>query len=156
MSFANRSVMDRVLHAPPPEGARVTLVFYWWCQSVAIHHQHLCSHLVGGCRAADYWLFLQGFQGSAKLSRRYRSLSFTVVTWTMHPDLILTEVGCVVPEPEEPSMAGHRPRFLRPSEIIHSKQDMLQFPVFIKVLEVHDFTLPNHSSDKGVVQAVIQ
>jgi hypothetical protein len=49
--------------------------------------------------------------------------SYMVVAWTMHPYLIPTEVRCVVPESEEPSMVGQRQLFLHASEIIHSKQD---------------------------------
>jgi hypothetical protein len=33
-------------------------------------------------------------------------------------------------------------------EIIHSKLDTLQFRVFIKVLEVHDFSIPDDSGDE--------
>jgi hypothetical protein len=57
--------------------------------------------------------------------------SYLVVAWTRHPNLIPTEVGCVVPEPDEPSVVGHA------EEIIHSKQDALQCCAFI---EVHDFS----------------
>jgi hypothetical protein len=53
--------------------------------------------------------------------------SYMAVAWTMHPDLIPTEVGCVVLEPEGPSVVGQRPLFLCASEIIHFKKDILQF-----------------------------
>jgi hypothetical protein len=73
--------------------------------------------------------------------------SYVVVAWTMHPDLIPTEVGCVVLELEGTSEVGQRPLFLCASEIIHSRQDNLQFQVFIELLEVHDFSLPSHHGD---------
>jgi hypothetical protein len=72
-----------------------------------------------------------------------------VVTWAFDPSLIPQEVGCIVPEPEGPSMVGVRPLFLRASEIIHSRQDTLQFRAFIHILEIHDFTPPSDSSDEG-------
>jgi hypothetical protein len=53
--------------------------------------------------------------------------SYLVVAWTMHLDLIPTEVGCVVMELEGPSVVGQHLFFLQPSEIIHSKMGMLQF-----------------------------
>jgi hypothetical protein len=38
---------------------------------------------------------------------------------------------------------------LRANEIIHSTQDPLQFRAFVQMLEVHEFTLPDSSSDEG-------
>jgi hypothetical protein len=35
--------------------------------------------------------------------------------------------------------------FLRANEVIHLKCDTLQFRVFIKILESHDFNLPSDS-----------
>jgi hypothetical protein len=57
---------------------------------------------------------------------------FFVVAWAIHPNLIPDEVGCVVPEPEEEQVVGVRPLFLREDEIIHSKQDTLQFRPFMR------------------------
>jgi hypothetical protein len=37
------------------------------------------------------------------------------------------------------------PLFLGSNEIIHSKCDTLQFRVFIRILEIHDFNLPSDS-----------
>jgi hypothetical protein len=39
------------------------------------------------------------------------------------------------------------PLFIQASELIHFKSDMLQFWVFIRVIEVHDFTIPLNSDD---------
>jgi hypothetical protein len=53
--------------------------------------------------------------------------SFMVVAWTMHPDLIPTEMGCVVPEPEGPSEVGQRPLFLRVGELILSNYIVMTY-----------------------------
>jgi hypothetical protein len=50
---------------------------------------------------------------------------FLAVAWSLHLDLIPSEVGCVILEPKEPSIVGQRPLFLREEEIIHSKQSTL-------------------------------
>jgi hypothetical protein len=73
---------------------------------------------------------------------------FFVVAWAIHPNLISVEVGCVVLEPEGESVVGVHPLFLRAEELMHSKQDTLQFWVFVHVLEVHDFTISESSSDE--------
>jgi hypothetical protein len=54
---------------------------------------------------------------------------FLVVAWAIHPDLILVEVGCVIPEPEEPFVQGELPLFLHAEEAIHYKRNTIQFPV---------------------------
>jgi hypothetical protein len=72
---------------------------------------------------------------------------FLAVAWSLHLDLIPSEVGCVIPEPKEPSIVGQRPLFLREEEIIHSKQSTLQFRVFVKIVEIHDFSPTDDSSD---------
>jgi hypothetical protein len=64
-------------------------------------------------------------------------------------DLIPSEVGCIVLESDEPSIVGQGPLFLRAEEIIHSKQDILQFRVFINLLEVHDFSLAEEGSSSN-------
>jgi hypothetical protein len=73
---------------------------------------------------------------------------FFVVAWAIHPNLISVEIGCVVLEPEGESVVRVRPLFLRAEELMHSKQDTLQFWVFVHVLEVHDFTISESSSDE--------
>jgi hypothetical protein len=44
---------------------------------------------------------------------------FLAVAWTVHPHLVPVEVGCIVPEPQEPFVERLPPLFLRASEIIH-------------------------------------
>jgi hypothetical protein len=65
---------------------------------------------------------------------------FLVAAWAIHLDLISSEVGYIIPEPEEPSIVGRLPLFLRASKIVYSKRDTLQFHVLIKIIEIHDFT----------------
>jgi hypothetical protein len=72
---------------------------------------------------------------------------YIVAAWCLHPELIPSEVGCIVLELEEPSEVGRSPFFLRAYEIIHSKRDTLQFRVFIKIIEIHDFSPWEVSSD---------
>jgi hypothetical protein len=62
--------------------------------------------------------------------------------WARHPNLISTEVGCSIPEPVEPFAKATPPMFIRSSEVIHLKCDLLHFHTFIHVQEVHDFTPP--------------
>jgi hypothetical protein len=78
--------------------------------------------------------------------------TFLVIAWSMHPDLISNEVGCAIPEPAQPSV-GETPLFLRASEIIHSKCDMLQFCALVQVLEVHDFTSSADSDDDSPLRS---
>jgi hypothetical protein len=47
--------------------------------------------------------------------------------------------------PVEPFVERMQPLFLGSSEIVHSKCDTLQFRVFIRILEIHDFNLPSDS-----------
>jgi hypothetical protein len=68
------------------------------------------------------------------------------VAWSLHPDLIPAEVGCVIPKPELPFIKREPLLFLSASEIIHSKKDTLQLQAFIQIVEIHDFT-PLESSD---------
>jgi hypothetical protein len=72
---------------------------------------------------------------------------FLMTAWAVHPNLIPIEDGGVILEPEEPSVVGEPPLFLWEYEIIYSKNDTLRFRAFIRVLEVHDFSLPEDSAD---------
>jgi hypothetical protein len=74
---------------------------------------------------------------------------FFVVAWAIHPNLILVEVGCMVPEPKREPIIDVRPLFLWTDEIVHSKQDTLHFKAFVQVLEVHDFSILDSSFDEG-------
>jgi hypothetical protein len=53
--------------------------------------------------------------------------------------------GCHVPEPLFSSTVS--PLFIRAHETVHSKKDTLQFQAFIKIIEIHDFSIP--SPDDG-------
>jgi hypothetical protein len=57
-------------------------------------------------------------------------------------------VGSVIPEPEEPSVVGLPPLFLRTDELVHSKVHMLQHRVLVHILEIHDFSQVDSSDDE--------
>jgi hypothetical protein len=77
--------------------------------------------------------------------------SFLMAAWAVHPELISEEVGCVVPEPEEPFTERVPPLFLSSSYIVHSpKRDTLQFRAVLWLLEVHDFSPPVSDSSNDV------
>jgi hypothetical protein len=69
------------------------------------------------------------------------------VARAVEPDLIPNEVGCVLPEPTEPFVERQPPLFLCESELIHAKRDMLGFRTPVKILEIHDFSLLEDSSE---------
>jgi hypothetical protein len=73
--------------------------------------------------------------------------AFAVTVWMVHLDLFPAKVGCIVPEPAEPSVVGVPPLFLHEEDIIHVKQDTLQFRAIIKVIQLQDFTPPSDSND---------
>jgi hypothetical protein len=76
--------------------------------------------------------------------------SFLVAVLVRHPKLIPTEVGCSILEPAEPFVEAVPPLFLRSSEIINSKCDLLHFRAFIRVAEVHDFNPPSDLDVDGL------
>lgn len=63
----------------------------------------------------------------------------------MHPDLIPTEKLLFIPEPPEPYMECGL--FLKPHELIHSKQDGLWYLVHVRIVEFQDWSLSSDSSD---------
>ncbi|KAF8760528.1 hypothetical protein HU200_010080 [Digitaria exilis] len=63
--------------------------------------------------------------------------------WCVHPDFIPGQKLVLIPEPDEPHDPGVL--FLRPHEIIHSKQDGLWYRVQVRVREVQDWTLSDSS-----------
>jgi hypothetical protein len=58
-------------------------------------------------------------------------------------------VGCSIPKLVIPFVKAELPLFIRSSEVIHEKSDLLHFCAFIRVLEVHDFNLPSSSEEDG-------
>jgi hypothetical protein len=54
-----------------------------------------------------------------------------------------------VPESVEPFFEWQPPLFLCASELIHAKCDTLGFRALIKILEIHDFSPLDNSSDDG-------
>jgi hypothetical protein len=72
---------------------------------------------------------------------------FLVTVWVRHLDRISNEVGGIVLGLVEPFI-DHAPLvFISSSELVCSKCDTLQFRVFIRVLEVHDYTILEDSTD---------
>jgi hypothetical protein len=62
-------------------------------------------------------------------------------------DLIPNEVDWIILNPVEPFVEHTLPLFIQASELIHFKSDTVQFWVIIRVIEVHDFTIPPNSDD---------
>jgi hypothetical protein len=152
-------VADRVLHAQPPTATTFSLRFHCWSRQsralfsplrfkVLLVVDNIPVHLllskvmlaIIGSSCLSFELALD-YVNRVDLSR------FFVVAWARHPDLIPNGVGCLVPEPEE-QLAGVPPLFTLVEEIIHSKQDTLQFWVFVHVLKVHDFIVLEEYDDE--------
>jgi hypothetical protein len=54
-----------------------------------------------------------------------------------------------MPEPMEPFVEWQPPLFLQASEIIHDKRESVGFWALVKIIEIHDFTSCEDSSDDG-------
>jgi hypothetical protein len=54
-----------------------------------------------------------------------------------------------MPEPMESFVEWQPPLFLRASEIIHDKRESVGFWALVKIIEIHDFTPCEDSSDDG-------
>jgi hypothetical protein len=118
LTFLDRADADWVMHAPPLEGTRVTLVCRrWWCQAGTLFSPLRYKVLLSITNVyVHIWSvdIVQDILGSscvvfelAPSSIAGTDLSsFMVVALTMHLDIIPTEVGCVVLELEAPSMVG--------------------------------------------------
>jgi hypothetical protein len=158
--FSDRRVADRILHAAQPADAALTIRFSPWTRQAGALFSPLRFKVLLSIDniPAHVWSMdtAQVILGSSCLvfdavpsSRSGEDLSrFLVAARAIHPSLIPEEVGCVNPEPEEPFVEHEPPLSLLALEIIHSKLDTLQFRVFIKVLEVHDFSIPDDSGDE--------
>jgi hypothetical protein len=159
--FHDRAVADRVLHAEPPEGAVLHLIFRRWHRqlgalfspmffkvllSIENIPTHVWSMEVAQTIVGSSCLIFDASPASADGSNMSQ---FLAVAWVVHPNLIPNEVGCIVPEPQEPFVDRQLPLFLRASEINHSKRDTLGFRALMKILEVHKFSPQAGSSDDG-------
>jgi hypothetical protein len=87
------------------------------------------------------------FEVASRSMHQSNLLSYLVIISAKHLDLIPTEVGCSILELIEPFVEVVPPLFMRSSEIVHSKCDLLHFRAFVHILKVHDFTPPSDSSD---------
>jgi hypothetical protein len=157
--FANRQLADRVLHAPPPPQAGISLSFRRWNrQAGALFKPFHFKILLSVTNAPTHMWSVETIQeivGSSCLVSEVspRSLDqsdlsrFLVVVWARHLDLIPTEVACSVPEPVDPFVNAQPPLFLTAHEIIHSKCNLLHFRAFVHIVEVHDFNLLESSDN---------
>jgi hypothetical protein len=82
------------------------------------------------------------FESSLRSADPSNLSTYLIVMWSHHPKLIPTEVGCSILELVEPFVEAEPPLFIRSSEVIHLKCDLLHFHVFIRILKVHDFNPP--------------
>jgi hypothetical protein len=166
--FSTTPLAARVFLAPPPQEVEFVLRFRCWHkQSRALFSPLWYKVLLAIDNIpAHAWSpsLMQAIISSSCLNFEVTSSSvnrvdlsrFFIMAWAIHPDLILNEVGFMIPKPKEPFQEGVPPLFLRASEIIHSKSNTLQYRAFVHVLEVHDFTLlddsktsDSYSSDSG-------
>lgn len=158
LSFVDRVVADRVLHAAPQTRAELTLVFQEWHRQTGTLFSLLCFRVLLAILNISTHVWpadtVQAIMGTSyvifnpsppSLSRADMS-GFLVVAWAVHPNLIPTKLGCIVTEPELLFVEQAPPLFLCPSEQIHSKTELLSFCIVITLLEVHDFS-PLSSSD---------
>jgi hypothetical protein len=121
-----------VLHSVPPRDAGLRLVFCRWRRQagalfsplrfkvllvISNLPDHLWSVEVVQAIVGSYLIF----ELVPQLVAREDMSRFYMVAWSRHPDLILVEVGCIVPEPAMPLVVTQPPLFLRESELIHSK-----------------------------------
>jgi hypothetical protein len=161
VNFFDVATADRVLHGSQPQGVELVLIFYRWRRQWGARFAPLHFKVLLAVEniSTHIWLVqsVQEIVNSSCMvfklvlaSLQAQDLScFMVVAWAFHPGVIPQEIGCIVPEPEGPSKVDVSPLFLRASEIIHSRQDTLQFWAFIHILEIHDFTPPSDSSNEG-------
>ncbi|OEL22976.1 hypothetical protein BAE44_0016005, partial [Dichanthelium oligosanthes] len=159
LSFVDGHVADRVLHTPPPVGAELIVVLQRWrrqswaglaplCFKVLLSVENVPAHLWS---VNTIQLILGSsclvFEPSPRSAVGSDLSCFLVVAWAVHPDMIPHEVICYVPEPDEPFSEGAPPLFLRATELIHSRRDALHYRVVVRILELHDFSLPSDSDD---------
>jgi hypothetical protein len=125
-------VADRVLHSVPPRDVGLRLVFRRWRRQAGALFSPLrfkvllvVSKLPGHLWSVEVVQAIVGsyliFEPVPQLVAGEDMSRFYVVAWSMHPDLIPVEVGCIVPEPTVPLVVTQPPLFLRESELIHSK-----------------------------------
>jgi hypothetical protein len=114
--FDDRAEVDRVLHTPPPTAYLILVFRRWQRQHGALFSPLYFKVLLVSDKVLTHvWPEVaQQIVGSSCLifdvalssaSGEYMS-HFLATAWSLHPDLIPSEVGCVAPEPEEPSVVG--------------------------------------------------
>ncbi|CAN6234632.1 unnamed protein product [Urochloa humidicola] len=68
-----------------------------------------------------------------------------VAGWCVHPDLIPVQKLLMIPEPVEPYVECGL--FLKPHELIHSKQDVMRYRVLLRVREIQDWNEESSDDD---------
>jgi hypothetical protein len=165
--FTSRQSVDRVLHALALEGAEIMLIFQHWHQQAGALFSPLCfkvllsiSNILAHTWSAELAQVVLGssclvFEMMSHLLDHSDMTSYLVIAWALHLELIPSEVGYAIDEPVEPFIKQAPMLFLRANEVIHLKCDTLQFRVFIKILESHDFNLPSDSEGGILAPTVI-
>jgi hypothetical protein len=110
--FMAHQTTDRVLHANPLVDAPFLLLFHRWCHQLRAWFATplwFKVHLSISNLPTHIWLTdsIQQIIGSSCLVFEVTPCStsksdmskFMVVAWSLNPNLILAEVGCVIPEP---------------------------------------------------------
>jgi hypothetical protein len=137
MVFRDEADLLRVLHAEPTVNRGFSLFFRCWTRQARARFSPLYFKVLLSVTniPAHAWSLdtAQAIMGSSCLIAEVSSRSlngedlsrFMVITWSLHPDLIPAEVGCIIPEPEQTFVEREPSLFLSASETIHSKKDTL-------------------------------
>jgi hypothetical protein len=142
-------MVARVLHAPRPPSADLTLIFSHYTNQAGPLFSPLQFKVLVAIEnlPAHAWSLVLIFDVAPVSATSFDLSQFLVTAWARHPDLTPNEVGGIILEPVEPFIEHAPPLFLSSSELVHSKCDTLQFRIFIRVLEVHDYSIPEDSDD---------
>jgi hypothetical protein len=113
ISFSDMRLADRVLHSPPPAGADMVLVFARYRHQTGALFSPLRFKVLLGLEniPAHVWSreTAQAVAGSSCLifdmdpgaTHGSDLSSYWAAAWSVHPNLILVEVGCIFLDPEE-------------------------------------------------------
>jgi hypothetical protein len=158
-SFRDDQMEDHVLHATPPIGAALVLIFgRYRRQQGALFSPLRFKVLLALDNVPTHVWLLDTMQVVVKSSCLIFDMApsfadgsdtshYRMAASAVHPDLIPMEGGCAFPKPGQPFLEREPPLFISASKVIHSKQDTLQLLVFIRVVEIHDLSIPTDSDD---------
>ena len=157
--FNDRSAWDLVLHAPFPTGMPFQLRFRPWLRQSMASTDAMLFRVLVDLRGipAHAWMLstaerILGVACNSLIPTpetvAKEDLScYRVVAWCVDPGLIPVEVDLLVPEPDEPYV--EQGLFLRPEEMLRSRQPCLRYKVMVRIREVQDWhrQLSSSSSD---------